>query len=116
VDINGDIIVRHREKGGVHAGYNNVKENGKTTFTGHDHRVEVQHYQNYAGLTYGVRSGMLADSPADPQFVNYLEARHPNWHSTFIVCTFVDGVLLQPEIVRKWDSDHVQFRGEIIPV
>jgi len=26
------------------------------------------------------------------------------------------GQLLQPELARKWDSDHIEFRGKIIRV
>lgn len=59
---------------------------------------------------------MLADDALDSQFRNYLEAKAPNWHSGFIVLTFVDGQLLMPEIARKWCEGVIEFRGELIDV
>jgi hypothetical protein len=116
VDINDDIVVRHREAGGEHADWNNVVKSGKTMITGHDHRIGVVPYDCYAGLRYGVRTGMLADDALDPQFNNYMEAKQPNWHSGFIVLTFVDGQLLMPEVARKWCDGVIEFRGELIEV
>jgi hypothetical protein len=117
VDINDDIVVRHREAGGEHADWNNVvKSGGKTVITGHDHRIGVVPYESYGGLSYGVRTGMLADSALDGQFRNYLEAKAPNWHSGFVVLTFSDGQLLMPEIARKWCDGVIEFRGELIDV
>jgi len=116
VDINDDIVVRHREAGGEHADWNNVVKSGKTIITGHDHRIGVVPYVCYAGLRYGVRSGMLADDALDPQFNSYMEAKQPNWHSGFIVLTFVDGQLLMPEVARKWCDGSIEFRGQIIDV
>ena len=116
VDINDDIVVRHRELGGEHADYRNVQTAGKTVVTGHDHRTGVVPYRNYRGLHFGVRCGYLADSPTDPQFVNYLEGREPNWHPAFVVLTFVRGRLLWPELVTKHDEGEVVFRGEVVRV
>lgn len=116
VDINDDIVVRHREAGGEHADWNNVVKSGKTMITGHDHRIGVVPYECYSGLRYGVRTGMLADDALDPQFNNYMEAKAPNWHSGFIVLSFVDGQLLMPEIARKWCDGVIEFRGELIEV
>ncbi len=116
IDINDDIVVRHREGSGEHADYRNVVNAGKTILTGHDHRTGVVPYRNYRGLHYGVRSGYMAESALDPQFVHYLEAKCPNWHPAFVVFTFVRGLLLMPELVTKVDDSHVQFRGEVIEV
>lgn len=116
VDINDDVVVRHRELGGEHADFRNVVTQGKTIVTGHDHRTGVVPYRNYCGLHWGVRCGYLADSPQDPQFVDYLEGRTPNWHPAFAVLTFVKGRLLMPELCVKHDDNHVEFRGEIVPV
>jgi hypothetical protein len=52
----------------------------------------------------------------DPQFVNYLEARMPNWHAGFVLLSFSGGKLLMPEIVRKWSDDECEFRGGIVRV
>lgn len=108
--------IRHREKGGVHAGYNNTKESGVTIVTGHDHVAEVRAYNDRRGRRYGVRHGMTADSPRDPQFVNYLEGRMVNWQSAIAVLTYRDGVLLQPELALRFSDDSFEFRGEIIKV
>lgn len=108
--------IRHREKGGVHAGYNNTKESGVTMVTGHDHRADVVTYNDRRGQRYGVRAGMGADSPRDPQFVNYLEGKLSNWQSAMAVLTYRNGMLLYPELVLRVDDDTVQFRGELIKV
>jgi len=115
-DINEDVIVRHRENGGEHADWNNVLKGGKTIITGHDHRTGVVPYRNYNGVRYGVRCGFMGDSPLDPQYVNYLEAREPNWHPAFVVLTFADGRLLYPELVTKVTDDTVCFRGRSVTV
>ena len=117
VDINDDVVVKHRMAGGEHADWNNVVRGGKTTVTGHDHRLSVTPYRDYRGTRYGVRCGYMGESPLDPQFVHYLEASEPNWQPGFIVLSFADGHLLTPEMVAKADhADAVQFRGELIHV
>ena len=108
--------IRHREKGGIHAGYNGTKEAGVNLVTGHDHRAEIVAYDDRRGRRYAVRHGMTADSSRDPQFVNYLEGRKTNWQSGFAVLTYRGGVLLQPELALRFDDDSFQFRGEIIKV
>jgi hypothetical protein len=116
VDINDDIVVRHREYGGEHAAWQNVLKSGKTIVTGHDHRLGVVPYTDYTGTRYGVRTGFMCDSPEDKQFVNYLEARRPNWLAGFAVLSFAQGKLLLPEIVKKWSDNEVEFRGGIVRV
>ena len=116
VDINDDVVVRHRELGGEHADFRNVQTAGKSIVTGHDHRTGVVHWCNYAGTHYGVRCGFMGDSPLDPQFVHNLEGKEPNWHPALVALTFLNGRLLWPELVTKHDDDHVQFRGEVIKV
>lgn len=116
VDINDDVVIRHRELGGEHADFRNAVNAGVTIVTNHDHRANVTHWRNYRGIHWGVRTGMLADEPNDPQFRDYLESKSPNWISGFAVLTFVGGRLLWPELCVKYDDNHVQFRGEVIPV
>lgn len=116
VDINDDIIVRHRELGGEHADFRNAQTSGKTMVTGHDHRCGVTPWRNYTGTKWGVRCGFMGDSPQDPQYVNYLEAKEPNWLPAFVVLTFRAGRLLWPELCTKHDDDNVEFRGEVITV
>jgi hypothetical protein len=69
---------------------------------------------NYRGVNYGVRTGFLADSADDPQFINYLEAKSPNWLSGFAVLTYKKGRLLYPEVAVKTGDGVVEFRGEEI--
>ncbi len=107
--------VRHREKSGIHASWNNAIGAGVTIVTGHDHTADVRRVENRRGYHYGVRTGMGADSARDPQFVNYLEGRKPaTWTSAFGVLTYKQGRLMQPELALRVDADHFEFRGEII--
>jgi len=108
--------IRHREKGGVHASYNNTKESGVTLVTGHDHRADVVPYIDRRGIRYGVRHGMGADSPRDPQFVHYLEGKQTNWQSGIAVLTYRNGELLMPELALRRSDNSFQFRGEIVSV
>lgn len=108
--------IRHRDKGGVHASYNNTKESGVNIVTGHDHRADVVPFNDRRGRRYGVRHGMMAGSCRDPQFVNYLEGRTTNWQSGLALLTYRDGRLLPPELILGVDESHVDFRGETINV
>jgi hypothetical protein len=83
--------------------------------TGHLHSLKVTPWSDYTGDRYGVDSGTLAETDG-PQFINYVEASPVNWRSGFVVLTFKDGRLLWPEVVKKWDDNSVQFRGEVIAV
>ncbi len=116
VDINSDVVVRHRENGGEHADFRNTQIGGKTIVTGHDHRANVTAYNDYNGTRWGVRCGYMCESAEDAQFVNYLEARQPNWCPAFVVLTFKAGRLLWPELVTKHDDALVNFRGSLLPV
>jgi hypothetical protein len=108
--------IRHRENGGIHAGYNNALKSGVSIVTGHDHRADVVAYDDRRGRRYAVRHGMTADSSRDPQFVNYLEGKKTNWQSGFAVLTYKNGILLQPELALKFGEDSFEFRGEVIQV
>lgn len=108
--------IRHREKGGAHAGYNNTVHAGVTMVTGHDHRADVVPFNDRRGRRYAVRHGMTADSARDGPFVNYMEGRTPNWQSAFAILTYKNYELLAPELALKWDDKRFQFRGEIISV
>ena len=120
ITVNGDTPshteIRHRERGGVHASYNNTLHSGITIVTGHDHIADIRPFSDRRGMRYGVRTGMGADSARDQQFVNYLEGRTPSWQSAMCVLTYRDGMLLMPELALRIDEDRFQFRGEIIRV
>jgi hypothetical protein len=109
-----DVVIKHRYKGGVHATHNNAATSGKSVVTGHLHSLKVTPYADYNGNRFGVDTGTLAE-PYGPQF-GYGEDNPLNHRSGFAVLTFIDGKLLWPELVHKWDDDQVEFRGKIINV
>lgn len=114
VKINDDVIVKHRYRSGVHAGHNNTVNAGMTTVTGHTHQLEVKPFTDYNGTRYGVQCGTISDL-GGPKF-GYAEDNPANHRSGFVVLTFKDGKLLQPETVAVWDDDHVEWRGEVVKV
>ena len=83
--------------------------------TGHLHSLKVTPFDDYKGTRFGIDTGTLAE-PSGPQFENYLEHSPTNWRSGFVVLTFKDGELLWPEVVRVFDKDKIDFRGEVIKV
>lgn len=113
--LNEKVVVKHRNKGGIHATHNNTVQSGVTMVTGHLHSLKVTPYVDYNGVRYGVDTGTLADIYG-PQFENYLEQNPVNWRSGFAILTFVNGVLLMPELVMVHTQDTIQFRGEVIDV
>lgn len=113
--INGEVVVKHRLKGGIHATRNNTLNAGKTTFTGHLHQLKVTPLDDYNGTRWGVDTGTLAD-PSGPQFTDYLEDGHTDWRSGFAVATFHQGKLLWPEVCRVLEFGKVDFRGTVIDV
>lgn len=113
--LNGDVVVKHRYKGGVHATHNNTVSSGKSMVTGHLHSSKVTPYSDYNGNRWGVDTGCLADPDAQA-FLDYTEDNPKNWRAGFAVLTFKDGKLLPPELVHVWDKKSVTFRGEIVAV
>lgn len=113
--INGDVVVKHRFKGGIHATHNNTMWAGKTMVTGHLHSLKVTPFSDYNGTRFGVDTGTLAE-PYGEQFVDYGEDGPKNHRSGFAVLTFEDGKLLDPELVRVWDENRICFRGKLISV
>lgn len=112
--INGNVVIKHRFKGGIHATHNNTLHSGATTITGHLHSLKVTPFSDYNGTRWGVDTGCLAD-PYGPQFA-YQEDSPRNHRSGFIVLTFRQGRLLWPEVVNVFDKDRVEFRGELTRV
>jgi len=108
--INGDVCVKHRWKGGIHATHNNTLGSGVSMVTGHLHSLKVTPYSDYNGTRYGVDTGCLAETDGD-QFINYTETNPVNWRSGFAVLTFHKGMLLPPELVQVLEDGVVCFRG-----
>jgi len=111
--VNDAVVIKHRFKGGIHAPHNNTLWAGKSIVTGHLHSAKVVPFSDYNGTRYGVDGGCIADTDAKA-FVDYTEDNPKNWASAFCVLTFKDRLLLQPELVLKFDHKRVQFRGEVI--
>jgi hypothetical protein len=111
--VNDTVVIKHRfPKGGQHATSNNPLWAGRTTVQGHLHNQQVRGLTDYNGTRYGVDTGCVAD--ADHRaFTGYTEDGPLNWRSGFCVLTFVDGQLLPPELVTKWDDETVSFRGKL---
>jgi predicted phosphodiesterase len=109
VVINDDVEVRHNFRGGIHTGYNNTLQAGRTMITGHTHQLQIRSWSDRRGIRWGVEGGMLAD-PNGPQFEWQLGM--PNrWQAGFIVLTFAEGRLLPPEKAEVLDGK-VVFRGK----
>jgi hypothetical protein len=110
-----DVVIKHRfPKGGTHSTTNNPLWAGKSTVQGHLHSAQVRPLTDYNGTRYGVDTGCLAE-PWGDQFT-YIEDGYRNWRSAFGVLTFYKGRLLYPELVMVYDTDRVEFRGEVIRV
>lgn len=113
--INEHTLVKHRIRGGEHATWNNTAAAQINTVTGHCHNMQVRPRSTMSpvnnGVIYGVDTGMLAD-PWGPQF-HYLEQGPRNWRSGFAVLTFVDGVLMPPELAQVVDDGKMFFRGKL---
>ncbi len=112
--INDSVVIKHRYKGGRNAPLTNTMQAGKTIITGHLHSSAVAPYSDYSGTRYGVDHGCIADT--DSPLFNYCEGNPLNWRSAFCILTFVDGMLLLPELVLKVDTKTVQYRGKLISV
>ena len=108
--INGDVVVKHRLKGGIHAVRNNTMLAGRTIITGHLHSLKVWPHSDYNGTRFGVDCGTMAD-PYGPQFYGYTELGPLDWRSGFILLTFSKGKMLWPEVCWVSGPDTVQFRG-----
>ncbi len=115
VFVNDDLVVKHRFKGGIHATRNNTLNSGRSTITGHLHSAKVAPLTDYNGTRWGVDTGCIAD-PAHKAFVDYTEDSPKDWRDGFAALTFRGGRLLPPELVHRWDDDHVVFRGAVIHV
>jgi len=109
IDVNNDIVIKHRWHNGLHATYNNALKSGKTLITGHLHKLQSVGFADYNGRRWGVDTGTLAE-PYGDQFV-YTEANPVNWCSGFAVLTIKDGKLLPPELCEVIEGV-AYFRGK----
>lgn len=107
------VIVKHRFKGGMHAGQNNVLWTGTSTVTGHDHMLKAYSVTTVHGLQWGIHAGTVA--PIDsPLFTHYTEDNVVNWQEGFVFLHFKGGKFIGPELVHVTPDGDVLFRGEVI--
>lgn len=106
------VMVKHKDAGGIHAGYNNTMKGGITTVTGHTHILEAKPWTDYRGRRYGIQTGTVSDLDA-PAF-EYTENGPPKGAcSGFVVLTFKNGELCPPELCEVVDG-RAWFRGEVV--
>lgn len=113
--INGDTWFLHSWHNGLHGPFQDAQKSAVNMVTGHKHSQKVSPWTNARETVYGVDCGVMADPDGD-QFDDYMNCTPRNWRSGFAVLTFRDGKLLLPELAQVWDENHIQFRGELIPV
>jgi hypothetical protein len=109
--VNEDTCIKHRWKGGFGAGRANALNSGVNMITGHTHHLSVMPVNDYNGVRWGVQTGTLCD-PNGQQFA-YTEDTPKDWNSGFVMLSFERSKLLQPEMIRVWGEDEVEFRGKI---
>jgi predicted phosphodiesterase len=109
--VNEDTCIKHRWKGGFNAGRANALNSGVNMITGHTHHLSCMPVNDYNGVRWGVQTGTLAE-PNGQQFA-YTEDTPKDWNSGFVMLSFERSKLLQPEIIRVWGEDEVEFRGKI---
>ena len=110
-----EVIIKHRFKGGMHAGQNNALWAGTNIVTGHDHMLKAYPITTSNGLIWGIHAGMMApyDSPA---FIHYTEDNVVNWQEGFVILHFRRGQFTGPELVHVTLEGQVLFRGDVIDV
>lgn len=121
IRINKDECqISHRWKTSLHSPHNNTLWSGVNYVTGHDHYPRVDPIADIRGLRFGFNTGTLSDiyeedgSQIEP--FRYREEAPIHWWSAFGVLNFVNGKMLEPMLVRKWDKSTVQYCGQLIKV
>lgn len=104
-------MVKHRNAGGVHAGYNNAMKGGLNVVTGHTHILEVKPWGDWRGRRYGVQTGTVHNLHG-PAF-EYHENGPSSACSGFAVLTFRGGELLPPELCEVIRGK-AYFRGQVV--
>jgi len=106
-----EVIVKHRFKGGMHAGQNNALWAGTSIVTGHDHMLKAYPITSAGHLRWGIHAGTVA--PIDSaQFTHYTEDNTVNWQEGFVILHFRNGRFTGPELIHVTPDGRVLFRGE----
>lgn len=113
--FNGNFMMKHRHKSGIHNAWQNVRDAGIHIATGHTHRQVVRPWSNFGGTWYGVDLGMLAPVNG-PQF-DYCEQGTTgltDWRSGFGVFTTKNANLMPPDLatVTNEEEGEIYFRGQ----
>lgn len=106
----GELVIKHRFKGGEFAPKNNTLKSGTNMTTGHLHSQKVYPITDYFQTRYGVDAGCLAD-PYGPQFNSYSEDNPLDWRSGFACHTFHKGKMLKPTVATVLREGVVDFEG-----
>jgi len=111
-ELNNTVEIRHRFRGGIHAGWNNALHGGISMVTGHTHQLQMTAMRDRNGSRWGIETGTLAD-PFGPQF-QYAEGSPSRSQMGFVVINFdEDGNLMPPELCEMIRGRPV-FRGQYI--
>ena len=111
-ELNNNVEIRHRFRGGIHAGWNNALHGGISMVTGHTHQLQMTAMRDRNGSRWGIETGTLAD-PFGPQF-QYAEGSPSRSQMGFVVINFDEnGNLMPPELCEMIRGRPV-FRGEYI--
>ncbi len=113
--VNGNVLVMHNYRGGIHHTWNDTLLAGMTTITGHSHQGFARPIADANDrIRFGVDCG-TSQNVRGEQF-KYLQGRpRPTWSSSFAVLTWRNGVLLDPEFCRyRPELDACTFRGEVV--
>lgn len=114
-----DTFVKHRFRGGTHAGWNNVLNAGASIVTGHLHKLECKPIRGYRDARmWGVETGTISEHPADvPEEgsgpFEYGEDNPVNWACGFAVLTYYKGRLLPPEFCSV-EFGKAWFRSQVV--
>lgn len=112
----GETVIKHRLRNGVHATHSNAVASGCHIITGHSHNLRCSPFSDYKGRRWACETGMLGPMPIDAGS-KFLYAEDGPSQSTmgFLVLTYTkDFKLLPPELVEVLDDNRVFFRGEEI--
>ncbi len=105
----GNVEIRHRFRGGIHAAWNNALHAGISMVTGHTHQLQMTAVRNRNGTHWGIEGGMLGD-PKSRAF-EYTEGAPSRAQEGFVVLTFdEEGALLPPELCEMVRGRPI-FRG-----
>lgn len=111
-ELNNTVEIRHRFRGGIHAGWNNALHGGISMVTGHTHQLQMTAMRDRNGSRWGIETGTLAD-PFGPQF-QYAEGSPSRSQMGFVVISFdEDGNLMPPELCEMIRGRPV-FRGQYL--